>query len=295
MIKYFRLLTFFSLISFSLYSFVLPENDWKKYELKGKVKTMSETIYYYGFDADKKEVKKIERFFNSSGYLEKEIYKKNDKINYILNYFYDKDGKLIESNDYTGTQYIHKYKIDKNKDLIETITEKNEPVLTVKINIYRNGKKIRSQSYYRIDVKSNRSIEMKGLGLFDLLSDYNYLYNKDGKIIEILDITSNIRIKHSYESLNNENYKEVVSQPGQAFITIFDKNYKEIEYAWITQPSSTMEPQYQLILLYDTKYDESGNLIENIANRVEWKDAKSNDYINKGIYEKKEIEYEYYN
>ena len=48
------------------YSRIMPENDWKDKELKGKVKTMTETTYNYGYSGKDNEVKKTVTKFRAA-------------------------------------------------------------------------------------------------------------------------------------------------------------------------------------------------------------------------------------
>ena len=61
------------------YSAIMPETDWNKKELKGKVKSMTETTYKY----EDNEVKKKKTIFNENGYIIEELhYDKNRKEPY---------------------------------------------------------------------------------------------------------------------------------------------------------------------------------------------------------------------
>ncbi|WP_405357620.1 hypothetical protein [Fusobacterium polymorphum] len=62
------------------YSAIMPETDWKDKELKGKVKSMTETTYKY----EDNEVKKKKTIFNKNGYIIEEL-------QYDKNYSYKKD------------------------------------------------------------------------------------------------------------------------------------------------------------------------------------------------------------
>ena len=93
----------------------------------------------------------------------------------------------------------------------------------------------------------------------------------------------------------NELYVKTVEGPTQKFVTYYDKAGNEVYYMWITQPSSEFEPKIQLYLVFkDTKRDKYGNLTYQVANRVEVVDITKGKGNDVGIYEKKVIEYEYY-
>lgn len=301
--SFFKFIIYYFLVFGFSYSSVLLENDWKKREIKGKVKEMSETIYKYGFSGSDNIVKRIKTYFNQEGYITKEIHYHNEKINYILNYEYDQEGKLIQSNDYTGEVFTHEYTIDKNDNLVETKKEKKKKATNayekIEINLYsKDGKLIRSKHYNKTIYRTLRpTIKVKGRGTFELLSDYSFEYNVQGKRIKMIDNTHpDSTVNYTYENQENGKIKKTVSRPGQIDITIYDQKGREEEYYWITRPSAQMEPVFQLMLFYDTKYDEVGNLIERIANRVEWstEDPNNNEYIHKGIFEKIKIQYQYY-
>lgn len=296
------IISYFLIFGFS-YSSILPENDWEKREIKGRVKEMSETIYKYGFSGNDNIVKRIKTYFNQEGYITKEIHYYNEKINYILNFEYDQEGKLIQSNDYTGEVYIHEYEIDKNDNLVETKKEKKKKASNayekIEINIYsKDGKTIRTKLYNKTIYKAlSPTIKIKGRGTFELLSDYSFEYNVQGKRIKMIDnIYPDLTINYTYENQENGKIKKTVSRPGQIYITIYDQEGREKEYYWITRPSAQIEPLFQLMLFYDTKYDEVGNLTERISNRVEWatEDPSNNECIHKGIFEKRKIQYQYY-
>ena len=65
------------------YSSIMPETDWKDKELKGKVKSMTETTYNYGYSGKDNEVNKKKTIFNENGYIVEELhYDKNRKEPY---------------------------------------------------------------------------------------------------------------------------------------------------------------------------------------------------------------------
>ena len=64
---------------------------------------------------------------------------------------------------------------------------------------------------------------------------------------------------------------------------------------WVTWRTSQEEPRIQLCLVFkDTKRDKYGNVTYQVANRVEVVDITKGKGNEVGIYEKKVIEYEYY-
>jgi len=209
------------------YSAIMPETDWNKKELKGKVKSMTETTYKY----EDNEVKKKKTIFNKNGYIIEELqYDKNRKEPYSYKKRYNDKGLLVESHE-----------------------------------------------------------------LYQSLTDYSYIYNKDGKIQEIRDnVFSSGTIKYSYETEDGL-YVKIAELVTQKFVTYYDKAGNEVYYMWVTWRTSQEEPRIQLYLAFkDTKRDKYGNLTYQVANRVEVVDITKGEGNDVGIYEKKVIEYEYY-
>ena len=165
------------------------------------------------------------------------------------------------------------------------------------------GKIIRTQTftqnqYDKAGVKitdDSNYLKDKNGELYQSLTDYSYIYNKDGKLQEIRDnVFSSGTIKYSYE-FEDGLYVETAELVTQKFVTYYDKAGNEVYYIWVTQPSSEFEPKIQLYLVFkDTKRDKYGNLTYQVANRVEVVDITKGEGNDVGIYEKKVIEYEYY-
>ena len=77
-------------------------------------------------------------------------------------------------------------------------------------------------------------------------------------------------------------------------ITYYDKAGNEVKYKWITYSLGPDKPRTQLHLVFkENKRDKYGNLIYQVANRIEELDPEKKG-TDVGIYEKKIIEYEYY-
>lgn len=133
--------------------------------------------------------------------------------------------------------------------------------------------------------------------MFELISDFAFFYDKNGNLKEVKSEYSNeIERLVLYEATGDGGYKEISAYPGQQYVTIYDENGNEIEWAWITQPSTQYLPKIQKHLVFSvTKRDKNGNLTEQIGKYVEI-DEKQKDIGNiKEIAEKKIIEYTYYN
>ena len=282
------------------YSAIMPETDLKAKNLKGKVKSMIETTYNYGYSGKDNEVKKKKTIFNKNGYIIEELqYTKNNKKPYSYKKRYNDKGLLVESHEHTYT-----YEYDKNRNLVQIKRPKNSAYGGLERTTYNKaGKIIRTQTftqnqYDKAGIKitdDSNYLKDKNGELYQSLSDYSYIYNEDGKLQEIRDnVFSSGTFEYTYEK-ENELYVKTVEGPTQKFVTYYDKAGNEVYYMWITQPSSEFEPKIQLYLAFkDTKRDKYGNLTYQVANRVEVVDITKGEGNDVGIYEKKVIEYEYY-
>ena len=165
-------------------------------------------------------------------------------------------------------------------------------------------KKIKLQVYYQSEY-SGKGEKVSGLskylkdekrGLFELMTDFVFIYDKNGNLKEVKSEYSNeIKKLVLYEATGDGGYKEISAYPGQQYVTIYDKNGNEIEYAWITQPSTQYPAQIQIHLVFSaTKRDEKGNLTEQIGKYIEADEKKEGIGNIQGLAEKKEIEYTYY-
>lgn len=298
--KYLGMLTLMLLVFSYSFSAIIPETDWKDKELKGKVKSMTETTYNYGYSGKDNEVKKKKNIFNENGYIIEELYyDKNRKEPYSHKKRYNNKGLLVESHEHTYT-----YEYDKNGNLVQIKRPKNSAYGGLERNTYnKSGKIIRTQTYtqnqydkagVKVTDDSNYLKDKNG-ELYQSLSDYSYIYNKDGKLQEIRDnIFSSGTIKYSYE-YEEGMYVKTVEASTQKFVTYYDKAGNEVYYMWATWRTSQEEPRIQLYLVFkDTKRDKYGNLTYQVANRVEVVDITKGKGNDVGIYEKKVIEYEYY-
>ena len=298
--KYLGMLTLMLLVFSYSFSAIIPETDWKDKELKGKVKSMTETTYNYGYSGKDNKVKKKKNIFNENGYIIEELYyDKNRKEPYSHKKRYNNKGLLVESHEHTYT-----YEYDKNGNLVQIKRPKNSAYGGLERNTYnKSGKIIRTQTYtqnqydkagVKVTDDSNYLKDKNG-ELYQSLSDYSYIYNKDGKLQEIRDnIFSSGTIKYSYE-YEEGMYVKTVEASTQKFVTYYDKAGNEVYYMWATWRTSQEEPRIQLYLVFkDTKRDKYGNLTYQVANRVEVVDITKGKGNDVGIYEKKVIEYEYY-
>ena len=306
--KYFKLFILMLLIFSYSYSGVMPETDWKKKGLKGKVSQTIATIYKYDRDGKLEKKEKIVTHFNEQGYIKEEIHYSDDIVSYIIFKEYGKDGLLAESNDYQNVYYTHEYEYDKNGNLVETKRQKeknkNDYEKLEKITYNKLGKKIKVQVYYQSEY-SGKDEKVSGLskylkdekrGLFELMTDFVFIYDKNGNLKEVKSEYSNeIERLVLYEATGDGGYKEISAYPGQQYVTIYDKNGNEIEWAWITQPSTQYPAQIQIHLVFlATKRDKKGNLTEQIGKYIEADEKKEGIGNIQGLAEKKEIEYTYY-
>ena len=281
------------------YSAIMPETDWKDKELKGKVKSMTETIYNYGYSGKDNEVKKKKTIFNENGYIVEELhYDKNRKEPYSYKKRYNDKGLLVESHEHTYT-----YEYDKNGNLAQIKRPKNSAYGGLERTTYNKaGKIIRTQTftqnqYDKAGVKitdDSNYLKDKNGELYQSLTDYSYIYNKDGKLQEIRDnVFSSGTIKYSYE-FEDGLYVETAELVTRKFVTYYDKAGNEVKYKWITYSLGPDKPRTQLHLVFkENKRDKYGNLTYQVANRIEELDPEKKG-TDVGIYEKRVIEYEYY-
>lgn len=172
--------------------------------------------------------------------------------------FYNKDGKLAKSQLFTQSEYSKK------------------------------GIKLSSSAKYEKDKKK---------GLFELLSEETYVYDKNGKLLRIDDTKASAN--REYIVITFENFKDgksvkTVEVNGiQVFKTCYDKDGNEIEWAWITY---SPEEQIQSFILYSgIKKDKYGNLIEKTGKYLEITDGgKKLGKETEAIAEEMKIEYKYY-
>ena len=298
--KYLGMLTLMLLVFSYSYSAIMLETDWKDKELKGKVKSMTETTYNYGYSGKDNEVNKKKTIFNENGYIIEELhYDKNRKEPYSYKKRYNDKGLLIESHEHTYT-----YEYDKNGNLVQIKRPKNITYGGIERTTYNKARKIigtqtyNQNQYDEVGVKitgDSNYLKDKNGKLYQSLSDYSYIYDKKGRLQEIRDnIFSSGTIKYSYETEDGL-YVKIAELVTQKFVTYYDKDGNEVYYMWITWRTSQEEPRIQLYLAFkDTKRDKYGNLTYQIANRVEVEDITKGEGNDVGIYEKKVIEYEYY-
>jgi len=137
----------------------------------------------------------------------------------------------------------------------------------------------------------------KKKGLFELLSEETYVYDKNGKLLRIDDTKASSNREYiviTFENFKDGKYVKTVEVNGiQAFKTCYDKDGNEIEWAWITY---SPEEQIQTFILYSgIKKDKYGNLIEKTGKYLEITDGGKKIGKETGVIaEEMKIEYKYY-
>lgn len=231
------------------------ENDWKKDQLKGKVKSVKTTSYqaidYFG---EIKKGKQIEGSYPADG-----NYKKTYNMNgYIIetNYYNFSNGSL-------STKLIYKY--DDFHNLTESSEYSADGVLLHK-NIYRYSKKgiqsIERSIYYEKGGKqyrgvvskydqNNNQIEYKSYtSEGKLFIHHQYTYDQYGnKIEEKSFLGEKLTSHHSfkYDSKGNQIEQKDLLIRDETFTDEYGNEYKTDSSAPAT---------------YYTKYDDQGNRIE---------------------------------
>ena len=102
--KFFLLFTLMLLVFNYSYSVskIMPENDWKKMNLKGRVMKMVKKVHKYNSDGKSLGEEEVTFIFNSQGYITIEIHKGA----FSLSYEYDENGYLIRSIDVYGSHLL---------------------------------------------------------------------------------------------------------------------------------------------------------------------------------------------
>lgn len=199
------------------------------------------------------------------------------------------------------------YEYDENGYLVQTDRErKKRSFANMKKNFYnKDGKLAKSQlftqsEYSKKGIKLSSSAKYekdKKKGLFELLSEETYVYDKNGKLLRIDDTKASANREYiviTFENFKDGKYvKTVEVNRIQAFKTCYDKDGNEIEWAWITY---SPEEQIQIFILYSgIKKDKYGNLIEKTGKYLEITDGGKKLGKETGVIaEEMKIEYKYY-
>ena len=286
--KYFILFTLMLLVFNYSYSVskIMPENDWKVKNLKGKVKTMIKTEYEYDSSGKLEKTWVIETYFNEQGYITNEVQYVDNRLNQSIIYKNNSDGLPIKK-DEVSRVYSYKYKETKDGNLLVTIKEENVdnenfPLLE-KITYNKNGKKVHHLVY------SGK----------ELIVDDTYIYNEKGNLIEIKQAISpeikdnrfpknGIKITYNYKA--NGDYEKTTEVATAKWTYLYDKNGNEQEYISMIKTGSEGKTKISIYLKFkDITRDEHGNLTRRTSVRYDYSKKKE-----KGIYKRLENKYEYY-
>ena len=286
--KFFLLFTLMLLVFNYSYSVskIMPENDWKVKNLKGKVKTMIKTEYEYDSSGKLEKTWVIETYFNEQGYITNEVQYVDNRLNQSIIYKNNSDGLPIKK-DEVSRVYSYKYKETKDGNLLVTIKEENVdnenfPLLE-KITYNKNGKKVHHLVY------SGK----------ELIVDDMYIYNEKGNLIEIkqavsADVKDNrlrkngIKITYNYKA--NGDYEKTTEVATAKWTYLYDKNGNEQEYISMIKTGSEGKTKISIYLKFkDITRDEHGNLTRRTSVRYDYSKKKE-----KGIYKRLENKYEYY-
>ena len=286
--KYFILFTLMLLVFNYSYSVskIMPENDWKVKNLKGKVKTMIKTEYEYDSSGKLEKTWVIETYFNEQGYITNEVQYVDNRLNQSIIYKNNSDGLPIKK-DEVSRVYSYKYEETKDGNLLVTIKEENVdnenfPLLE-KITYNKNGKKVHHLVY------SGK----------ELIVDDMYIYNEKGNLIEIkqavsADVKDNrlrkngIKITYNYKA--NGDYEKTTEVATAKWTYLYDKNGNEQEYISMIKTGSEGKTKISIYLKFkDITRDEHGNLTRRTSVRYDYSKKKE-----KGIYKRLENKYEYY-
>lgn len=267
-----------------LNSAILPQSDWSKKDLKGKVKSMTATEYEYSMDGsgalENTRVKQTE--FNKNGYIVQESEQINGVPNSSVLFEYGKDG-LIRKKYQDSAVYLYEYEFD-GENLVETakeqyIEDKFYP-RTEKTTYGKDGKMIARAVY------SGR----------ELVIDDSYVYDEKGVLTRIED---NMEPRHgieiSFERKPNGEYEKITQSPGSKWVYYYAANGDEMEYTSVNYFGSEAKI-WQILQFKDISRDERGNLTHKTS--VKFKPAdkyyENGDIKEIGLYKKLQISYEYY-
>ena len=301
--KYFKLFILMLLVFSYSYSGVMPETDWAKRKLKGKVKSMVKTEYGYENSGKIKFTSLVKTEFNENGYVARESFTRDGVEYKIVQYQFDKNGfiakRIEEVPQKSLNNYKYSYKYSKEGNLIEKVelVERAKgyyPMYDI-ITYNKLGKEINELKY------------VEG----ELESDVSTFYNERGDAIEVKNNRNPdypyILIYYDYHK--DGGYEKTVDGHGRRSFVFIDKNGFQKELAYILFFGSK-NPVVQLdtyVKNVDEKRDKYGNIteftsvsydvLENNKTNAEdiYKQLKEQKIKKIGVSGKVEITYEYYN
>ncbi|WP_103578567.1 hypothetical protein [Campylobacter concisus] len=267
-----------------LNSAILPQSDWSKKDLKGKVKSMTATEYEYSIDGsgtlENTRVKRTE--FNENGYIVQETEHINGVPNSSVLFEYGKDG-LVRKKYQDSAVYLYEYEFD-GENLVATakeqyIEDRFYP-RTEKTTYGKDGKMIARAVY------SGR----------ELVIDDSYVYDEKGTLTRIED---NMEPRHgieiSFERKPNGEYEKITQTPNSKWVYYYAANGDEMEYTSVNYFGSEAKI-WQILQFKDISRDGRGNLTHKTS--VKFKPAdkyyENGDITEIGLYKKLQISYEYY-
>jgi hypothetical protein len=247
-------------------------NDYQQYNLKGKVKSISEINYsvngkYHtiiqfneqgfiteqaSYNPDGSLIRKWVNNYNSDNLkVSRYCYVNHDSLSYILRFYYNRQGKVIwtklfDSKEYLVSQYETKY--DDSLNVIkETFLGEDAIYQHLVIHTYNEQKKIKEDLY----VDSVRDHVWKQL----------YLYNDRMQVEEIILKTPDDSMinKNTYTYLSNNKVDKVYHYNANMELqSITDYTYDSmdniIEILELTPDNTTIQNKS-----YEYHYDQNGN------------------------------------
>ena len=150
--KYFILFTLMLLVFNYSYSVskIMPENDWKKMNLKGRVMKMVKKVHKYNIDGKSLGEEEVTFIFNSQGYIINEVQYVDNRLNQSIIYKNNSNG-LPTKKDEVSRVYSYKYEETKDGNLTYQVANRVEVVDITKgkgndVGIYE--KKVIEYEYY---------------------------------------------------------------------------------------------------------------------------------------------------
>ena len=301
--KYFKLFMLMLLVFSYSYAGVMPETEWAKRELKGKVKSMVKTEYGYENSGKIKFTSLVKTEFNEKGYITRESFTRDGVEYKIVQYQFDKNGfiarRIEEVPQASINNYKYSYKYSKDGNLIE------KAELVERVRGYYPMYDIITYNKLGKEINELKYVEGK------LEGDVSTFYNERGDATEV---KNNLNPDYPYILIYYDYYKDggyekTVDGSGRRSFVVVDKNGFQRELAYVLFFGSR-NPVVQLDIYeknINEKRDKYGNITEFTSVRydvLENNKAKAEDIYKQlreqkikkiGVSGKVEITYEYYN